>query len=256
MIFWVSTLGSGARWYPGTDYTSVRQKKHMMQSVLKMVREFKDEPYVLFWLLGNENGYGYACNADKYPVDFFKFANEVAKAIKAIDPNHLVAIDNGDEAFLDKFAQYAPDIDIFGTNSYRGREGFGHLWEDVKDQTDKPAFIAEFGEPAYADGKTFEEAEDLQAEYLQGSWEDIVLNYAFMRAKGILGRGGFEWLDEWWKDYNPVQHDIRATTPGPFPDGYMHEEWLGICGTGDGNYSPFLRQLRKSYFMFKDQWHK
>ena len=86
------TLGSGAQWNPGTDYNNEEHRKNMMDSVLAMVNEHKDEPYVLFWILGNENVYGYACNADKDPDAFFKFANEVAKKIKEIDPDHPVAI--------------------------------------------------------------------------------------------------------------------------------------------------------------------
>ncbi|MFH0857926.1 MAG: glycoside hydrolase family 2 TIM barrel-domain containing protein, partial [Candidatus Omnitrophota bacterium] len=74
-------LGSGAAWYPGTDYNNEEHKKNMIESVTKMVLEFKDEPYILFWLLGNENVYGFACNANTEPDAFFKFANEVAKAI-------------------------------------------------------------------------------------------------------------------------------------------------------------------------------
>ena len=74
-------IGSGAQWNPGTDYSNEEHKKNMMNSVLQMVNEHKDEPYILFWLLGNENVYGYACNADRDPDTFFKFANEVAGKI-------------------------------------------------------------------------------------------------------------------------------------------------------------------------------
>jgi len=35
----------------------------------------------------------------------------------------------------------------------------------------------------------------------------------------------------------------------------MHEEWLGICGQGNGVRSPFLRELRKSYFLYKELWN-
>ena len=112
----------------------------MIESVIGMVREFKDEPYILFWLLGNENVYGYACNADKEPDAFFKFANEVALEIKSIDPEHPVAIGNGDILFLINSVKYAPDIDIFGANAYRGDYGFGLFWRQVKEEADKAGF--------------------------------------------------------------------------------------------------------------------
>ncbi|MCM8799611.1 MAG: hypothetical protein NC900_02615, partial [Candidatus Omnitrophica bacterium] len=143
-------LGSGASWYEGTDYSNPEHQKNMLESVRRMVEEFKDEPYILFWLLGNENVYGVACNANKDPESFFKFANEVAKFIKGIDNNHPVAICSGDVLFLDKFAKYCPDIDIFGTNAYRGDYGFGNLWQVVKEESDKPVIITEYGCPAYA----------------------------------------------------------------------------------------------------------
>ncbi|MDP2938050.1 MAG: glycoside hydrolase family 2 TIM barrel-domain containing protein [Candidatus Omnitrophota bacterium] len=248
-------LGSGATWYPGTDYNNEEHKKNMIESVTRMVLEFKDEPFILFWLLGNENVYGFACNANKEPDAYFKFVNEVAKAIKAIDPQHPVAICSGDTLFLDKFGKDCPDIDIFGTNAYRGDYGFGFLWRQVKEEADKPAFITEFGCPAYAEGRTPDEAEDLQAEYHRGAWEDIEDNMAFHGGGGnAIGGVAFEWLDEWWKAYEPSIHDTKGLFTGPFPDGYMHEEWLGVCSQGDGKLSPFLRQLRKSYYMYKKMW--
>ncbi|MBP7216124.1 MAG: hypothetical protein KBA46_02440 [Candidatus Omnitrophica bacterium] len=248
-------IGSGAPWNPGTDYTNEEHKKNMMQSVIGMVMEYKDEPFILFWLLGNENVYGYACNADKKPDAFFSFANEVAQQIKAIDPDHPVAICSGDVLYLDRYGKFTPDIDIFGTNAYRGDFGFGRLWRDVQEETNKPVFITEFGCPAYAKGRSEQEAEYLQASYHQGSWNDISANMAFGSGAGnALGGVVFQWLDEWWKAYEPSVHDTRPLWAGPFPDGYMHEEWLGLCGQGDGTASPFLRQLRKSYEMYRRLW--
>lgn len=248
-------LGSGAAWNPGTDYNNKEHRKNMIESVKAMVSEFKDEPYILFWLLGNENIYGYACNANEQPETFFKFANEVARIIKSIDREHPVAICSGDILYLDKFAKFTPDIDIFGTNAYRGDYGFGAFWKQVKEETGRPAFITEFGCPAYAEGKSIDESEELQAQYHLGSWEDIQENMANACGQGnALGGVAFEWIDEWWKAYEPAIHDSKGLWAGPFPDGYMHEEWLGMAGQGDGKLSPFLRQLRKVYYMYQKKW--
>jgi beta-glucuronidase len=248
-------IGSGATWNPGTDYNNEEQKQKMLDSVLSMVNEHKDEPYILFWLLGNENVYGYACNADTQPDAFFKFANDVAKKIKEIDPEHPVAIGSGDVLYLDKFGADAPDIDIFGANAYRGDYGFGSIWKQVRTEVDRPVLITEFGCPAYAEGKTLLEAEELQAEYHRAAWGDIERNSAFGQGAGnAIGGIVFEWTDEWWKAYEPKIHDTKGLWTGPFPDGYMHEEWLGLVGQGDGSNSPFLRHLRKSYYMYKKMW--
>ena len=250
-------LGSGADWHEGTDYENPTQQKAMFESVRQMVLEHKDEPYLLMWILGNENVYGVACNADKKPEAYFKFVNEVAKLIKSLDPDHPVAVANGDILFLDRFAKYASDVDAFGANLYRGDSGFGNYWESVKDLTDKPAFVTEYGCPAYVYCYTREEAEETQAEYFKSCWGDIMDNSAFVSGAGnAVGGVLFEWLDEWWKAYEPSLHDTKGLWAGPFPDGFMHEEWLGVSGQGDGKLSPFLRQLRKSYYSFEKLWKK
>ncbi len=250
------TIGSGADWYKGTDYSNHQQQRKMLESVRKMVGEFKDEPYILFWLLGNENNYGIANNAKEDPEAFYRFVNQAAELIHQLDLEHPVAICNGDTLFLDIFAQSCPEVDIFGCNTYRGNYGFGGLWEDIKD-FDKPVFISEYGCPAYMQGKNKEIAEEKQAEYHQGCWEDIRNNAAFSKGAGnSLGGVVFEWLDEWWKSYNPSVHNTNRNFAGPFPDGWMYEEWLGICGQGDGTESPYLRQLREVYEFYQKMWRR
>ncbi|MDD5006323.1 MAG: glycoside hydrolase family 2 TIM barrel-domain containing protein [Candidatus Omnitrophica bacterium] len=250
-------LGSGAEWDKGTDYSNPLHQKNMLESVKKMVLEFKDEPYILMWLLGNENVYGVACNADKNPEAFFKFCNQAATLIKTLDSDHPVAVVNGDVLFLDRFAKYADEVDVFGANAYRGEYGFGAFWQEVKELAGKPAFITEYGCPAFSKGMTQEEAEQAQADYLVGAWQDVQDNMADSTGEGnAVGAIAFEYLDEWWKAYEPSFHDTKGLFTGPFPDGFMHEEWLGLCGQGDGGLSPFLRQPRKSYYAYKEIWNK
>ena len=250
-------LGSKAEWNPGTDYDDPVHKENMLNSIKEMVLDFKDEDAVVMWLLGNENVYGVACNADKKPESFFKFANEAAKLIKSLDPQKRpVAIASGDILYLDIFAKNCPDIDVFGTNMYRGKHGFLDFWDEVKSTTSKPAMVTEYGAPSYARGYTEEEAEDYQAEYHKNSWLDIVNNSFGKGAGNSIGGIIFEWTDEWWKAYEPNYHDKKGLFTGPFLDGYMHEEWLGITSQGEGKNSPFLRQLKKAYFTYKELFNK
>ncbi|MFH1771348.1 MAG: glycoside hydrolase family 2 TIM barrel-domain containing protein [Candidatus Omnitrophota bacterium] len=250
------TLGSNTEWEPGTDYDNPQDQENMLKSIEKMVQEFKNEPYVLMWLLGNENVYGVACNADKKPESFFRFANKAALLIKSLDPlNRPVAIASGDIMHLDIFAQNCPDIDIFGTNSYRGKYGFMDIWDEVKRLTGKPAMITEYGTSSCARGYSDKEAEDYQAQYHRQCWLDILDNSAGAGAGNALGGIAFEWIDEWWKVHEPAYHDRKGQFSGPFLDGYMHEEWLGICAQGDGKNSPYLRQLKKSYYMYRNLWN-
>ena len=251
-------IGSGASWSEGTDYENPVHQKKMMEYVRQMVNEFKDEPYILMWILGNENNYGVASNADKKPEAYFKFVNEVAKMIKSIDPNHPVAVCNGDTLFVDKFGKYAPDVDAYGANAYRGNYGFGSLWDEVKEQSDKPAFITEYGAPSYGGASmSYAQGQQAQADYHKGNWLDILYNSAGYEdgAGNSVGGMAFEWLDEWWKDYSPSVHDTKADAIGPFPGGYYFEEWFGIFGQGDGSQSPYLREPRKVYYTYKELWN-
>ncbi|MDP8266979.1 MAG: glycoside hydrolase family 2 TIM barrel-domain containing protein [Candidatus Aceula meridiana] len=250
-------LGSGATWFEGTDYENLEHKKNMLASVRAMVEEFKDEPFVLMWLLGNENNYGLGCNADKKPAAYYQFVDEVARMIKTIDNTRPVAMCNGDSLFLDVFAENCPNVDIFTANAYRGDYGFGSFWEQVFDATGKPAFITEYGCPAYANFLEREDAEQAQADYHKGAWDDIMFNASGTKdgVGNALGGVIFEWIDEWWKNYEPCFHDKTAGAQGPFPDGYMYEEWFGITGQGNGSFSPFMRQLRKAYYYYQGVWN-
>jgi len=252
------TVGSGASWYEGTDYDNPIHRKNMMDSVRKMIEEFKDEPYILFWMLGNENNYGVANSAKRKPESYYAFANEVARMIKSIDRDHPVAICNGDLLFLDIFARFAPDIDIYGSNAYRGEYGFGKsFWENVRDVCDKPVMITEYGCPSYMKTEAEDVGEQKQAEYLRANWEDILYNSCGKPGVGnSIGGILFEWLDEWWKAYEPGMHDIDRNWSGPFPEGWNYEEWLGIASQGDGKNSPFMRQLKKAYFTYQEIWAK
>lgn len=256
-------LGSDAPYDIGTDYTLDEDKEAMMESVREMVMEHKNEPYVLMWMLGNENNYGkpehgLGCQAYYQSEAFYSFVNEAAEWIKSVDPNHPIAISNGDFLYLDIFGRLCPDVDIFGCNSYRGKDGFGvSLWKGIQEECDKPVIISEYGCPSYHTGVSQKIAEEEQAEYHEGCWKDIMYNSAGSGYGNAIGGVAFEWLDEWWKDGSVDDADKLGTKgnfKGPYPDGWLYEEWLGICGQGDGSDSPFVRRLKKVYYMYQKLW--
>jgi beta-glucuronidase len=254
------TIGSGADWNVGTDYADPGQQENMLASVREMVNAEKDEPYVLFWVLGNENNYSVANNARAHPQVYYEFVNKAARLVKSLDSRHPVALCNGDLAFLDIIARSCPDVDILGVNAYRGEDGFGSsFWQDLSEVWGKPAFVSEFGCPAYDHFKSIREAEAEQALYLKNQWLDIEYNLAGARGKGnALGGVVFEWMDEWWKagppgQFDPSVHATKGQFQGPFPDGWSYEEWYGIVSQGNGQNSPFERQLRKAYFVFRNE---
>lgn len=262
-------VGSGAKWEDGTDYRDPKQQENMLESVRKMVLKHKDESYVLFWVLGNENNYGGVegdvggkGNAALYPDAYYSFVNRAAKLIKELDPTRPVALCNGDLYLLHEVAKYAPEVDIYGMNTYRGPYGFGKsLWQDIKRTFDRPVVVTEYGCPAFHPGKSLKEAEKEQSDYNKEAWLDMEYNSAGSGIGNSIGGILFQFLDGWWKSgqpptFSPYIHETLGQFPGPFPAGWFYEEWFGITSQGNGKYSPFMRQLRESYFMFQDLWTK
>ena len=258
------TIGSGADWNDGTDYKNPEECQRMKQIVREMVLQHKDEPYVLMWLLGNENNMAGTytgvnasrTNAGDVPKEYALFLNDCAKMIHELDPNHPVAIGNVETNLLDFYAAYAPEIDIIGINSYRGADGFGHLWLEARRMFDRPVLITEYGCDAYNNRRSKPD-EVSQALYHQGCWHDLAWNAAAGGGTGnAIGGVIFEWCDEWWKSLqdSPDNHSEFADCDMPFRDGCSNEEWYGVVSQGDGEDSPYLRQLRESYLLYQKMW--
>jgi beta-glucuronidase len=254
-FFGMYGVGSGAGYEKGTDYSNADHRRNMLASVTDMVITFKDEPYVLMWVLGNESEYSLGCNVKENPKAYYQFVNEAAKLIHQLDPTRPVAISNGTTEHLKLISKYAPEVDIFMINAYWGSRGFGNLWKNVKRYLDRPVVIGEYGCPAYHEGQSQEIAETEQAYYLRGCWEDVMANTAGSKYGNALGVVVYQWMDEWWlSGKEPAIHNTDSRASGPFPDGWGHSEWFGICGQGDGKNSPFLREIRKSYYTLQELW--
>lgn len=262
--FGAYTVHSGARWEVGTDYTDPDQRKSMKEAVIRTVKEFKDEEWLLGYILGNENNMSSdytgvnasRTQASKQQKVYAEFLNETAAVIHKMDPDHVVGVGNVELGLVDAYALYAPELDFIGVNSYPGSNGFGALWIRAHFLIDRPIMIAEFGCDAYATAKGPDE--EPQAAYLKNAWEDIAYNAAGSPGEGnSIGGIVFEWLDEWWKDTRGHPWDKQSIEPTfefSFPDGFSQEEWLGIVGQGDGRSSPFLRVPRKAYYTIKELW--
>ena len=255
-------VGSGGGY---TNYKDAKQKAMMKENVRKMVLDHKDEPYVLMWVLGNENDMPSTSegvnvtntNARQCPVEYAAFLSEVIDMVHKLDPNHPVMVGNMTTDLLSYYANAKPQMDIYGINLYMGRDGFGATWKNINRKVDIPILITEYGCDAYYEGKGVDE--ESQADYHKGNWKDIEYNLAGGNGAGnALGGVIFEWLDEWWKSGgDPNVHDTHPQSALPFPDGWAHEEWFGVAGQGDGKNSPFLRDLRKVYYLYKDElWNK
>ncbi|HTL71572.1 MAG TPA: hypothetical protein VL404_09815 [Candidatus Eisenbacteria bacterium] len=244
------TIGSGASWEEGTDYANPAHREAIKRSVRAMVLDNKDEPYVLFWLLGNENNIASwsKSNANKEPEAYARLVGELADMIHELDPDHPVGVSEGDPGNtynLANYAKHAPGIDLIGYNSYRGKFGFDFLWKQVRRTFDRPVVITEFGIFAYDSAKG--EDEELQAGYLERPWRDIASQ------TNSLGGVVFDWADRWYMDGTPSEHNPGTRHWPTSPDLLDHEEWFGLFSRGDGS-DPLFRRPRQAYRYLARVW--
>lgn len=273
--------------YPGVNYADEQFQKNTKERLLKIAEALKNEKGLLMWVLGNENSYtfsGKICFWTSPEINkikdlrqqietrakiYYSFVDDLAAEIKKIDPNHPVALGNGEESFLDIASKVCDDIDILAIISYRGKK-FGNLFDHIKTYFNKPIFISEFGADSY-DSYLEKEAEGIQAEYIISQWKNIFEHTAFSKNMegNCLGGTLFEWSDEWWKHnegYTPdwCIHNIEAGwSNGSYyfdiktkNNGLnMNEEWFGIVALSDKKIKGTAidqRIPKKSYYALKE----
>ena len=266
-------------WVPVTDYSNPAVRELLMSEITALAEEFKNTPGLLMILLGNENNYGLfwaGAETEDFPDEedqrravgenrgrpMYKLMNDAAIAIKEIDGSRPVAICNGDLLFLDIIAEECQDVDIYGTNMYRGIS-FGDTFERVKNEYGKPVMFTEFGSDAF-NALSNKEDQQAQATIMVGQWEEIYANAAGLGKTGnSIGGCTFQFSDGWWKygqTDNLEIHDNNASwSNGGYPFDYkpgqnnMNEEWFGICAKGP-NDARGLYDLypRAAYYALKE----
>jgi len=257
--------------YPGPFYADKYFQEKIKKEVLDMVNTYKDEPGILLWILGNENNYSFSGQINPWVMRariYYTFVNELAKEIKKIDPNHPVALGNGELISLDVANEVCPDIDLVACIIYRGKT-FGNLFNSLKATFDRPILLSEFGADAY-DAYKKKEDQNMQAFFLESQWRQIYSNLANSNdgAGNCLGGTMFEWTDEWWKSNECASdtwkmHDDHAgwsngsyyfdiQAPG---NKNMNEEWFGIVALSPELENGLNKRLpRKSYYVIREFW--
>ncbi|MEL6926342.1 MAG: glycoside hydrolase family 2 TIM barrel-domain containing protein, partial [Bacteroidota bacterium] len=248
-------------WVAVTDYRNKATQDLLMKEVTELAKVYKNTPGLLLFLLGNENNYGLfwaGAETEDFPDDeeekkfigesrgrpMYKLMNDAAKKMKAIDPSHPVAMCNGDVLFLDIVAEECPDVDIYGTNVYRG-VSFGDIFQVVKDKYDKPIMFTEFGADAFNAAEN-QEDQASQAYYMVGNWKEIYENAAGLgRTGNSIGGFTFQFSDGWWKYGQTKNLDVHDNNASWTNGGYdrdladgennMNEEWFGVCAKGPTN---------------------
>ncbi|MBV2196743.1 MAG: glycosidase [Flavobacterium sp.] len=262
-------------WKPNTEYSDAKTRELLLKEVTQLASEYKDTKGLLLFLLGNENNYGLfwdGAETEDIPIQdrkstvraraMYKLFNEATVAMKAIDSNHPIAICNGDLLFLDIIAEECKDVDVFGTNVYRG-VSFGDLFERVKKEYGKPVLFTEFGADAF-NVLSNQEDQNAQAFYLKGNWKEIYENAAGLGKTGnAIGGYTFQFSDGWWKYGQTKNLDIHDSNASWSNGGYqkdfiegqnnMNEEWFGICAKGPTNEKGHYQLYpRAAYYVLKD----
>lgn len=272
--------------YPAPFYDDKDFRDKVKAEVFDMVRALKEEPGILFWVLGNENNFSFSGKINPWSsprIDklgdprqcmlaraesYYTLINEIAREIHKIDPAHPVAMGNGELVCLDVANQFAPAVDILACIIYRGKT-FGNLFDNLRQVYDKPLVFVEFGCDAYNAARQ-EEDEDDQAAFLEWQWSEIYRNLAEnpKGAGNCIGGAIFEWTDEWWKhkDYDANGLSVHDTESHWSNGSYyfdiqaernmnMNEEWFGIVkiekASGSGLDS---RTPRKAYYVIREFW--
>jgi len=264
----------GGRFYPRTPYGDPEVRKHLIEETLQVIETYKDTRGIVMILLGNEANYGLEWSSFEIQAlpkeeqheakarHLYSLYGEIIDKAHELDPNHPVAICNGDLQYLDLIAELAPNMDIMASNVYRGISS-RDLFDRVADELGVPLVYSEFGSDAY-NAREGREDPLMQAKYLHGLWQEI---YEHSAGKGRAGNaiGGFifQWSDGWWKfrqEENLELHDTNASWPNKaYPDDYveggnnMNEEWFGITAkTPPDPKGLFDVQPRTAYWMLKD----
>ncbi|MBD3166537.1 glycosidase [bacterium] len=251
---------------PLTDYSDPEIRALLLAEIEQLARDYKDTPGLLMYLLGNENNYGLewsSAETEALPEGerlrakaryLYSLFGEAVDQIHAVDRTHPVAMANGDLQYLDIIAEEAANIDVFGSNVYRGIS-FRDYFEEVEEYMGVPTLFTEFGSDAF-NARTMSEDQMMQARYLLGQWEEIYLHAAGNGGVGnSVGGLTFQFSDGWWKylqDVNLDVHDTNASWPNrgyleDFIEGgnNMNEEWWGICAKGptdaQGHYQLYPR---------------
>ena len=273
--------------YPCPLYGQKEFRNRIKAEVSAMVENYKNEPGVLCWIMGNENNYSCLGTVNAWSTDevdqvsdlqkrrvmlsriYYSLVNELADEIHKIDPNHPVALGNGELVGLETAKDVCPSVDMIACIVYRGKT-FGNLFKSLKATFDKPVMFSEFGADAY-DALLKKEDQNQQAFFLDSQWRQIFENLAGDPAGqgNCLGGTMFEWTDEWWKHNPPDQeswsvHDTESNwSNGQYyfdinapKNMNMNEEWFGLVALSPDQKEGGLdkRIPRKAYYVIRDFW--
>jgi hypothetical protein len=130
-------------------------KEALLENILYYVKEYKNNPNILLWGIGNETIVLAELDMKRNEIEiskedkearrvaFAKFLEEVCKRVHEEDPNHPVAYAGAGFTALEYIKKYTPSLDIYGVNFYGGATIAYDAWSNAN--VNLPYIFTEFG---------------------------------------------------------------------------------------------------------------
>ncbi len=223
------------------NYTDPERIVQVANQLKAVVIESQKAPNVLLYLVGNEPQPAQVFSVGRENTD--RFFTQLRDSIHKISPQSPVAMSNWVQCdFLNDsmWDVSALNIYIYNPDSVSHAMGYrGYVnWLKRTRATDRPLLITEMGLSASPNGP--------------GKWgyggnseeeqkEGVLYMLKEAIAGGAVGTCAFEWIDEWWKNYNHGS-DWDVHEPGDA------EEWFGMAyydEQGMIHFRPLYQALKE-----------
>lgn len=216
-------------------YKDLKKLEKRKKQVVRNVQKHNKDSAIISWGLGNETwtNFSYIYGQPYLSVvrnSYLSFINDLVNEIRQIDSNrplHTVEIQNS--ASMHAFAEFVPQLDFFGINSYY-EENISRLKElTQRNLNGIPYLVAEYGNKGYwseefndvnEDERVLEQSSMQKAKDYETNWNQYILS----DRKNNLGGVAFCWQD---------RYEYTAT-------------WFGILDIF-GNKKPAYYALKNAY---------
>ena len=210
----------------GFDYDDGQAVERQLRLFEAQVRELKDHPALLFWIVGNELNH----EATNYKV--YDAVNDIAAMIHEVDPNHPVTTTTaGISPDLAKaILARAPELDFLSIQVYGGLFDLKPVLDEINDELDfnLPLVVSEWGTIGHWEvdqtswGAPLELNSREKADVYEKGFEDVLSTL-----KGdLIGNYAFLWAQK--QERTPTWYGMFTDRLERTPSvDVMHKLWNG-----------------------------
>jgi hypothetical protein len=158
----------------GFDYDNTNAVARQFESLMAQVREYKDHPALIIWVIGNE------LNAEKNPK-VWDAVNDLSRMIHKIDPNHptTTALAGFKQDTVNLVKTRAPDLDFLSFQMYYDIINLPKYLREAA--WDKPYIVTEWGATGHWEvkktdwGAPIENDSTTKAQFFKKRFEQVIL---------------------------------------------------------------------------------